>query len=523
MSPVARWKSVLVATAAALVLAACGGGGGSSDGDDDEAGDKPVAGGSVSMVQMSEPRVLDPAVMQNASPTNSIPGNALFGTLMIDKPDGSFEYSLAKSLETSDDGTTWKLTLRDGLTFSDGSPLDAEDVAFNWERLKDPQLGSTSRTTAEYLDELKPDGQVLSFTLTEPIPHYGNGIAYNSLNWIAKPEALKGDQAAFDKNPIGAGPFTLKSWTRGGKMVLVKNDKYFDAPKPYLDELVLTANGDENQRLQTVLSGGADLAVTNDRARYEEGIDGGLKGLTQGLSGGVGLGMNTRFAPFDDPRAREAVVKAVDRQAINEAVYEGKAKIPESLFAKNSPFYTDTPLTEHDPKGAQKLFDELADEGKPVEFTFTAFQSSQSKRVAESIQAQLDAFDNVKVKVEVLDFPAALAKSNNGEFQMTHAFSPAFIDPEMYLYQILHTGAPGNTTSFSDPQIDEALEAGRTATDPEERKAAYKKVAERMNVTNPGILYITYVNGGTYQPYVGGLMQYSNGSIPVDRIWTTKK
>jgi len=513
----------VVVAASALVMGACGGGGGGGGSSDDDAGDKPVSGGSVSMVQMSEPRILDPGVMVNALPQNGIVGNALFGTLMVDKPDGGFEYGLAESMETTDGGTTWELTLRDGLTFSDGSPLDAEDVAYNWERLKDPQLGSTSKTTADYLDELKPDGQVLTFTLTEPIANYANGVAYNSLNWIGKPEALEAGQAEFDKNPVGAGPFTLKSWTRGGKMVLVKNDKYFDAPKPYLDELVLTANGDEGQRLQTALSGGVDLAVTNDKARYEEGVDGGLKGLTQGLNGGVSAGMNTTRPPFDDPRAREAVAKAVDRNAINEAAYEGKGEVPKTLFNEDSPFYSDTPLTAYDPDGAKKLFDELADEGKPVEFTFTAFQASQSKRIAETIQAQLSTYKNVKVKVEVLDFPAATAKTNNREFQMTHAVSPAFIDPEMLLYQLLHTGSPGNQIGFSDPAMDKALEAGRTSSDMDERKAAYKEVAERFTEMNPAILYIRYTQGATYQPHVGGLQQYSNGSILVDRIWTTKK
>ena len=233
--------------------------------------------------------------------------------------------------------------------------------------------------------------------------------------------------------------------------------------------------------------------------------------------------MNTTRPPFDDPRARKAVAEAIDRDAINEAAYEGKGEVPKTLFAKDSPFYADVPLTAHDPDAAQKLFDELADEGKPVDFTFMAYQASQSKRIAETIQAQLSAYKNVKVKVEVLDFPAATANVNNRKFQMTHAVSPAFIDPEMNLYQLLHTGSPGNQIGYSDAEMDKALETGRTASDPEERKAAYKEVAERFNETNPAILYIRFVAGATYHPYVGGLEEYSDGSIPVDRIWTAKK
>jgi len=471
---------------------------------------------------MSEPRILDPAVMAPSPSTNALVGNGLFGTLMLDKPDGSIEYSLAKSMETSDGGTTWELTLRDGVTFSDGSPMTAADVAYNWERMKDPTLGSQSITTANYLDELKPDGQVLTFTLTEPIAHFAYGITANSLNWIAKADSLKAGQATFDKDPIGAGPFVLESWTRGGKMVLKKNPKYFDAPKPYLDKIVLTANGDEGQRLETVKSGGADAAMTNDIARYKAGVESGLKGITQGLNGANGVGMNFAKPPFDDPRAREAVAKGMDRQTIVDAVYEGKGEVPKTFFTDDSKFANGVPLTPYDPDGAQKLFDELAAEGKPVEFTFTAFNASQSRRVGETIQAQLGAYKNVKVELEVLDFPAATAKVQAKDFQMMNTASPTFLDPEMVLYQHFHTGMSGNTTSISDPQMDKALEIGRTSSDDEERKAAYRTVAERLAALNPGFWYIRFLQGAIYQPYLGGVEQFAQGAIPVDRIWTTK-
>ena len=522
MNRIAQWKTVMVVAASALVLAACGSDGEGSGSDEGAAGDKPVSGGTLSFVQMSEPRILDPGVMAPSPSTNALVGNGLFGTLMIDKPDGSIEYSLAKSMETSDGGTTWKLTLRDGITFSDGSPMTAADVAYNWERLKEPTLGSQSISTANYLDELKPEGQVLTFTLTEPIAQFAYGITANSLNWIAKADALKAGQAEFDKNPIGAGPFTLKSWTRGGKMVLVKNPKYFDKPKPYLDELVLTANGDEGQRLETVKSGDADGAMTNDIARYKAGVDSGLKGITQGLNGANGVGMNFARPPFDDPRAREAVVKGMDRQTIVDAVYEGKGDVPKTFFTDDSIFANGVPLTPYDKAGAQKLFNELAAEGKPVEFTFTAFQASQSRRVGETIQAQLGAYDNVKVNLEVLDFPAATAKVQSKQFQMINTASPTFLDPEMVLYQHFHTGSAGNTTNISDPQMDEALEIGRTSSDQAERKAAYKTVAERLAALNPGFWYIRFLQGAIYQPYLGGVEQYAQGAILVDRIWTTK-
>jgi len=503
-------------------MSACGGGGDDGDSGDGAAAGDPVSGGSVSLIQMSEPRIMDPAAMSNSLSTNAIVGNAVFGQLLADKADGSFDYVLAKSLESADGGTTWKLTLQDGLTFSDGSPMTAADVAFNWERIKDPQLGSQSRTTALYVSDMKPEGQVLTFTLTEPIANFGYAITGGSLNWVAKTDALKAAPAEFDKNPVGAGSFTLKSWTRGGKMVLAKNPKYFDKPKPYLDELVLTANGDEGQRFSTVESGGADATASSSASFYKHGLDNGLKGVKLDLNGGITMSMNSRLAPFDDPRAREAVAKGVDLKAVNAAAYEGIGQAPTTLFAKSSPFYTDTPLTAYDKAGAQKLFDEIAADGKPVAFTITAYQTSESKRVAEAFQAGLSAYKNVTVKVEVLDFPAATAKVNAREFQMAPG-GIGFIDPETIVYQNLHGKSPGTYSGVDDPQLNAALEKGRLSSDPAERKDAYKVVAERIAATNPIIIYTKYTNGIAFDPKVAGFVQYGNSSTRVDGVWTTKK
>jgi len=474
------------------------------------------------MITMSEPRIIDPAVMSNSYATNGVVGNALFGELLTDKPDGTFDFVLAKSLETSDGGTTWKLTLQDGLRFSDGSPMDAEDVAFNWNRIKDPQLGSQTRPDAESVADMKPDGQVLTFTLTQPIANFGHAIAYTSLNWVGKPEGLEAGQAAFDKNPIGAGPFTLGSWTRGGKMVLKKNPEYFDKPKPYLDEIVVSANGDEGQRFSTLESGGADATLNSSAAYYKRSLDKGLKGQLPGMNGGIAMYFNGRFAPFDDPRAREAVAKAIDLEAVNDAAYEGEGEVPKTFFTKDSPFYTDTPLTAYDKDAAQKLFDELADEGKPVEFMITAWQTTESRRVAEAMQAQLGTYKNVKADLEVLDFPAATAKVNAREFQMISG-GVGSRDPETAVYRGLYSTSSGNVTGVKDAQMDAALDRGRRSTDVEERKEAYADMAARFAATNPAILYTRYTSGVTYNPEtIAGLGQYANGSVTFDSAWTTK-
>jgi peptide/nickel transport system substrate-binding protein len=473
------------------------------------------------VAQMTEPRTLDPAVMTNAASGNGMVGNSLFGQLLTDKEDGTYEYVLAESLTTSDGGLTWELKLRDGVQYSDGTPMDAEDVQFNWQRIKDPALGSATLGAASLVASSTPDGLTLDFTLTQPVAAFPQAITEQSMNWIAKPEALQAGPAAFDAAPIGAGPFVLDSWQRNAEMVLKKNPSYYDSPLPYLDELRLTANGDENQRFQTVLSGGADATMSSSPAHLARGVAGGLVATVQQQNGGIPMVMNTRTAPFNDLRARQALAAAVDLDAVNAATYDGEAQVPKTLFLEDSPLFTDVDLPSYDKARAQELFDELAADGTPVEFLITAYQTSESKRSAESIQAQLSTYDNVAVELEVLDFPAATAKFTQRNFQMMPAgFSFSGADP--FLYRNLHSTSAGNPSGISDPQLDEALQRGRVATTEEERQAAYADVAERYSEVIPNILYIRGSFAFAFDKRVGGVSLYGIGSLPTHQLWMSE-
>lgn len=517
MKIVYRCKMAVVLGAMVLAVGACSSG--SSDKGDSADTGEPQQGGTLKVIQASEPRGLDPTSMSNSFSTNTIVGNALFGQLLVDNKDGEIEPVMAKSLESSDGGTTWELVLRDGLVFSDGSPLDADAVKVNWQRHTDPTLGSGARASAAQLETMSASGQTLTFTLKEPIANYGNAILTNGMNWIAKPEALAEGPAKFDAKPIGAGPFVLKSWQRNGAMVLTKNPSYWDSPKPYLDQLVVTSNGDEGQRYSTVVAGGADATMTSSTARQAMGKKDGLELQIDQTNGGTPFHLNTRVAPFDDLRARQALLKAIDLEALNQAVFDGEATVPDTMFIKSSPFYTDVPLTSYDKKGAQALFDELAADGKPFNVLISVFQTSEQKRTGESIQAQLLSYKNVKAKLEVLDFATANAKTNSLAFQMIPG-GFGFVDPDPTLYDALHTGSPANFSGVSDPQLDAALEKGRLSSTLEERKKAYVTVAERYSALIPNLLFARYQYGIAYDDErAAGFDLYGFGGTRWDGVW----
>jgi peptide/nickel transport system substrate-binding protein len=499
-----------------LLLAACS----KPATDTPASGSSPVPGGTARLLQLTEPRNLDPATLGNEWILNAHLGNALFGTLMVNDPHtGKITYKMAESFTTHDGGATFDLQLRPGLKFSDKSPLDASAVKFNWDRLKDPRTGSLVTEDASMVASSKVvNTTTLRLTMAQRVPSFAQSVVTTPLNWIASPAALKKGRAAFDAHPVGAGPFTLEKWARQDTMELVKNPAYWDAPRPYLDRLTLRSSRETEQRINTLTSGGADLVLDTNYGTLAKAEQAGLPTHVAPLNGGYFLSMNTRRPPFDDVRARRAVAAALDTDALALAVHHHTAPDFSTLFRKSSPYYSNVPLPKRDKAKAQKLFDELAAEGKPLSFTLPTTSLTETKAEAESVQAQLSAFRNVTVKVRTLDVADILKLRQTYDFDMVTA-TAHFIDPEPRLRTAFLGSSRRNLSGISDRQLDSALERGRTATTVKERRAAYKIVQQRLATLTPVVftqrspaIIITAKN-------VGGTVTYGNGSLLPEELW----
>lgn len=515
-----RFLAAAVACVTAVALAACGGGAGKSR----EAAGNPVPGGTARIIQVNEPRSLDPAILSNVWVLFGLLGNALYGNLLANDPKtGEIQPRMAQSFTTTDNGATFEMKLRPGLKFADGSPLDADAVKFSWDRMKDPALGSSTLPDASLVAETTVvDATTLKIKMVAPIPEFAQAIVTTSLNWVVSPKSVQAGRQAFDTAPNGAGPFKLDRWTRQDSIELVKNPGYWDAPKPYLDRISLRSNTESLQRLNTVMSGGADVVIDTSWATLAKAEDAGFPTDVVPLSGGQYLTLNTQRAPFNDIRARQALSAALDMKAMDLAIYNGKGKTVDTLFADSSPFYSpDLKLSNPDKANAQRLFDELAAEGKPVSFTFKSFSTPENKAAAESVQAQLSTFRNVTAKVEVVDISTAAQLSQSHDYDMLIS-SAHFIDPEPRLYSVFHSGSRANMSGISDPQLDAALEAGRKATSTEERKAAYRTVQERLIATVPVIFYTRTSPAVVTGKNVYGVKQYGWGSLLPEELWIKK-
>ncbi|WP_260684538.1 ABC transporter substrate-binding protein [Rhodococcus sp. KBS0724] len=515
-----RLRFAVLSVTVLMLVAACGGGSETASGGAPSEEGEPIAGGTAQVLQHAEPQSLDPAALSNTWAHMATLGNALYGTLITnDSATLDTQYKMATGFVTTDGGKTFDLTLRPGLMFTDGTPLDAAAVKVNWDRLKDPSLGSNSTRYAVLVantEVVLPD--VMRATLVSPNPQFAETVVASSMNWIASPTALEKGVQSYSDSPVGAGPFKLTRWTRQGEIELEKNPGYWDAPKPYLDSLTIRTVHDASQRLNAVATGGADLASESSMNTINQADAQGLGYEVVPTGGGQIIAMNHQRRPFDDVRARRAVQMALDTEILNTIVFSGQNEVPQTLFNEESAYYRDIPLQNANREEAQRLFNELAAEGKPIVATFMAYPTSDSRMLAEAVQAQLSAYENIEVKVDVRDIVGATRATMTGDFDLT--ISAAIVQgPDFALWTAFHSTSTGNQMGVSDPELDAALDKGRTATTDAERLEAYTEVQNRINAVIPGVWYTRAAPAVIYGKNVRGVEMYTLGSPLPEDLW----
>lgn len=524
MKPLIRRSLVAAIAASALTMSACGGSG-SSGRTSNAAGPagEPVSGGTGRILILSEPRSLDPANAGNLWGGAPIVGNALYGQLMIDNPTtGDIEYRIAESFTTDDGGTSFTLKLRDGIAFSDGSPLTADDVKATWDHAKDPATASNDGPQVSSIKTVDVvDPTTVKITLVSPIPTFANSVIQTGLNWVTSAKAIASGPEGMDKNPIGAGPYTLEKFARQDVIELKRNASYYDDGKPYLDALEVRVVQDPEQRFNTMSTGGADLSLEGQALNIDRLKTAGLQTEVLDWGGGSNFAMNTTKAPFDDVRARQAFADAIDLKQIDDALNQGTGTVPTTLFPKSSPFYEDVPLTTKDPTKAQRLLDELAADGKPLSFTLSVFPGTGAA-LGNSIQTQLSTFKNVEVKIKTIDIAAYGQTMATKDYDMITNSVTFGVEPEPRLWAGLHGSSGGNYTGLADPELDTALDTGLTSTDETARRAAYKTVQERLAETVPMVFWSSSVLGVVASDKVGGVQQYGAGSVLPETLWIAK-
>src|SRR5690606_24366145 len=235
------------------------------------------------------------------------------------------------------------------------------------------------------------------------------------------PAAVEEHGDALGLNPVGAGPFMLKSFQPGGDVVIVKNPDYA-GEEPYLDEIKFVTATDTQSRVSAALAGDIDIARAQSAVDLKTAADGGLTMLTQPDSAYYNLLLNLTQAPFDDERMRRALAHAIDLDGLNAAVFEGKHDPMSGLMLSSSPFFVDTDWPSYDPDKAKELAEEYtADTGNPAAFSLTTTSPPEFQQQAAVLQQMLsDA--GIDMSINVSDQPTMVSEARAGNFQAQHRY-----------------------------------------------------------------------------------------------------
>jgi peptide/nickel transport system substrate-binding protein len=534
-------RFLVLAAALALVATACG------DDDDDTTSDatsaetgttaagatsasgagttaatgEPVAGGDLTFINYTDVRGLDPVLMSGFGTADGTHGTALYDGLMrFDDAEQKAVPQLAESLESTD-FVNWTLKLRPGVMFSDGTPLDAEAVVFNWKRFQDPAnaasfgAGSAALITAM----TATDATTVDFTINKPSPAFGVALA-GPLGYVGSPTAIEKEGQDYTSRPVGAGPFVLKEWIPDDHITMVRNPTYWNAPRPYLDSITFRGVPDVQQRANILKAEEADVLYSVEGgAQIQDFIDSGFSFTTVTLNGGQGYMFNVTKPPFDDPDLRRAVAAAIKPEDLSQAVYQGSANLGSTLFAEDSPFFSnETEPQGYDPALAQQLFDAYeAENGEPFSFTYSSFEASSSQLLGQYLQTAMSQF-GVDVEIKVGQGNATVTDVFAKNYEIVNWGINLGGEVEPQLSNFFRGGSKGNLIGMADPAVDAGLDTAAASPDLAVRKTNYQPLVDYFNTQIPFILVTHPSEGVIASPKVGGIVQSAFGVLLTDGL-----
>ena len=534
MIPIPRRRALVVLAAGGLAVltASCGVAPGPADGTgrrpleavnpyggDLAAEGEPDRGGTLLLGMTSEITSFDPTVY-----SGNVAATAVYDSLMRMTPSGGVEPYLAESMESRDDGTTWRMGLRAGVRFQDGTAFDANAVVVNVQRHIDT-ASSPAHAGASLITSMRVvDPLTVEFVLAQPMGEFATLFALpftdGTLGMVVSPAALATYGADIGRHPVGAGPFKFVEWVPDSKSVFVRNDDYWQQGMPYLDGLEFRPLPDTESRYASIANGDVDVIFGGYNQELVRGLeDPNLEVYFGPGDGGEFLRFNFAKPPFDDRRMREAVIRSINLDALGASQYNGRLIPARSLFGDNSPYHTQAATDtwpQFDPERARQLIEDYRSSGGNPEFTFTTTNSRVA--FAEFVQAQLAAI-GIRIETEFFDiaqFTSAIAQSGN--FQLT-----TWVGEVNSTYpgvaRLLSTGGSGNHGKYSNPEVDRLLDRAAITTDDAERTRLYQQV-ELLSGQDLAVAWFSRSYRSTItRREVNGMDRYQAGTMWYATTW----
>lgn len=422
---------------------------------------------------------LDPAT-GGASP--SLYEDAIFGQLFRLTPSGGIQDVIASGYQVTEGGTELTISLRPGVKFTDGTPLNAAAVAWNIKR--DLATPSTASPVGSW-PSLVTTGGITTPNDTTVVLHFSKAYAPlittligSNVNHIASPTAVAKEGAKeFQIKPVGAGPFVLATNQVDHQLTMKKNPDYFQKGEPYLSELEFTTVSDDQTAYEALSSGEGQAAQVTTPTIIEQAKQNSSFStlITQGSTPSV-IQLNTSVPPFNNKLAREAIYYATDAQAIDQHLYDSMFPTSESFLGPGDLFYAKTVpgYLGYDPAKAKQIVQSLGG------LNISLFGPNDPLNV-ETLQALEQLWQAVGIKVTVHPYSLegqiqAFSKSWQAALQSNGAFDPGISDGLAFRFL--------STAEFSgvhDPSLNAMMSQADATLNTTQRAADYAGIAKYIS------------------------------------------
>lgn len=471
-----------------------------------------VPSGQIDIGLSADPPKLDPS-LSSALVDRQVMIN-IYDTLFQLSAKGQLEPDLATGYTVSKNGLTYTLHLRKGVLFQDGTPFNAAAVKFNLQRdsLKiSPRASSLSSISA--IDVTAPYTVVLH--LSKPFSPLLN-VLTGRAGMMVSPTAVKKEGANFLNDPVGTGPYEFVKRVTGSYIDLKANPHYWVKGEPHFATVEYKIFTDPNVELLNLQSGAVQFIDTVPPQQvYSLSSNASYTVINKPSYGYQGIYLNVKAAPFTNVYLREAVDHAINRNLLVGAIFRGTAVAGNSPFGPASPAYVkaEDAAPRVDPSLVRSL---LKKGGKPAGFTFTmqTAASPLNVQIAEILQSMLSPY-GIKMKIDQLDFGTMLNNSTDGNFTAMALGWSGRLDPDQDIYSFFYTGAPLNSSQYSNPKVDLLLNRARAVSNMAQRKALYAQAMAIINHDAPYVFLYHPNNVLAYSNTIKGFVYIPDGLIRV--------
>jgi peptide/nickel transport system substrate-binding protein len=389
---------------------------------------------------------------------------------------------LALSHETSADGKEMTIKLRPGVKFHDGEKFDAEAAKFSLDRhltlptsFRKPELA-----TVDHVDVVDP--LTIKLVLKTPFSPLIAQLT-DRAGMMVSPKAAKEAGDKFGLHPVCAGPYKFVERVQQDRIVFEKFADYWNKDNVFIDKVVFLPIVDATVRLANLKSGGLDLIErvlatdikdvrADPKLKLSTALELGYFGLTINVAKDKNKGGLSQ-----SEKVRQALDLSIDREAINQVVFNGEFTPGNQWVSPEHPYYQKSfPIRGRDVAKAKALLKE-AGVTLPVAVDMMVPKGAESEAVAQVLQS-MAAEAGFDLKIRVIEFATSFKQAQAGEFQAFLIGWSGRIDPDGNSYVFLHSNAPQNDGGYSSPEADKALEEARLITDTAQRKAIYEKLTK---------------------------------------------